>query len=951
MDSLFKTALLDKAVVQAIKAFSAVKSQSFVYGITGTQKSFLLSAAYHYSPRTTVVICHSNESMENLRSALAAFLPEVTVRELPAANIVTFTAAAKSLELAASRMAIFRRLLYKEKMIVLASAEAVSQKVMPVSEFLASSISIELGARLKREVLLNLLVSIGYERVDQVDGIGQFSIRGGIFDVFSINQSNPVRIELFDDEVDSLREFSVSTQRSQHNIARADILPITELEPSGKLVALFEYLAEDTTVIFDEPTKLKEQSHNLVKENPEIKHKIFSWQDLSVAAANNANIVYMSLLFKKPPYSNPEVSLGITARTVVPFYKQMDFFVAEVTALLEKKYKVIILVSNKDKAEGLLEKLQEEKIPAASLANINGFTEGIVNIGLGALNFGFELPEARLAVISEMDIFGRQKKKRILRPSKESRITYFGDINIGDYVVHINHGIGKYVGVETLEVAGIHRDYLHIRYAGDDKLYVPTDQVHFLQKYLGAEGAVPRLSRLGGSDWLKNKNKAKSAVADLAKDLIKLYEERQIAKGVAFEQDTSWQAEFEEAFPFEETVDQLTAISEIKTDMEAYRPMDRLLCGDAGFGKTEVAVRAAFKAVMGGKQVAVLVPTTVLVQQHFQTFSSRFNGFGPIVEVVSRFNSAREQRKVIKQLSEGRVDVLIGTHRILQPDVHFKDLGLLIVDEEQRFGVSQKEKLKKWSAGIDVLTLTATPIPRTLHMSLVGVRDMSIIETPPEDRFPVQTYVVEYNDEVILDEIKKELRRGGQVYFVYNRVQTIDRIYSQLSELLPEARIKVAHGQMPEELIEQVMLEFYEGRHNVLICTSIIENGLDVPNANTIIVYDADKFGLSQLYQMRGRVGRSHRLAFAYFTYRRDKILTEIAEKRLRAIKDFAELGSGFKIAMRDMEIRGVGNLLGAEQHGHIINVGFEMYCRLLDEAVAELRDGKVPEVLPEPFN
>jgi transcription-repair coupling factor (superfamily II helicase) len=471
-----------------------------------------------------------------------------------------------------------------------------------------------------------------------------------------------------------------------------------------------------------------------------------------------------------------------------------------------------------------------------------------------------------------------------------------------------------------------------------------------LQKYIGSEGEAPRLSKMGGSDWLKAKTRARAAVADIAKELLALYAERQVAKGYAFQPDTTWQAEFEEAFAYEETPDQLTALVDVKADMEKPQPMDRLLCGDVGFGKTEVAIRAAFKAVIGGKQVAVLVPTTVLAQQHFQTFSARFAGFGPVIDVISRFRSPKQQKATIAKLAAGRVDILIGTHRILQSDVTFKDLGLLIVDEEQRFGVSQKEQLKRWRADVDVLTLTATPIPRTLHMSLSGTRDMSIIETPPEDRFPVQTYVVEYDETIIREALRRELKRGGQAYFVYNRVQTIDKMHEHLSEMLPDARIRTAHGQMPEELLEQVMFEFYEGEFDILVCTSIIENGLDVANANTMIVYDADFFGLSQLYQMRGRVGRSHRMAFSYFTYRRDKVLTEVAEKRLQAIKEFAELGAGFKIAMRDLEIRGAGNLLGAQQHGHIATVGFELYCRLLEEAVQELKGcGQVIEKPPDP--
>ena len=504
--------------------------------------------------------------------------------------------------------------------------------------------------------------------------------------------------------------------------------------------------------------------------------------------------------------------------------------------------------------------------------------------------------------------------------------------------MHESHGIGKYLGVETLDVGGIHKDYLHIQYAGDDKLFVPTDQVGLLQKYIGSEGDVPRLHRMGGTEWVKAKARAKKSVEDIAQKLIEIYAKRKEAKGHAFPPDDVSQREFEDAFPYEETEDQLRAIAEIKADMEKEKPMDRLLCGDVGFGKTEVAIRAAYKAAMDGKQVAVLVPTTVLAQQHYQTFTTRFNGFAPVIDVICRFRTAKQQKETIEKVRLGQVDILIGTHAILnQNKVKWKDLGLLIVDEEQRFGVKQKDKIRKLAAGIDVLTLSATPIPRTLH----------IIETPPAERFPVQTYVVENNDMILANAIKREMRRGGQVYFIYNRVDTIDRMRDHIESLVPEARIQTAHGQMPEELLEHVMMDFYEGDYDILLATSIVENGLDVANANTIIVYNADHFGLSQLYQMRGRVGRSHHMAFAYFVYQADKILTEMAEKRLQAMKEFAELGAGFKIAMRDLEIRGAGNLLGAQQHGHIASVGFEMYCKLLEEAVERLQSGKAPEEAP----
>ncbi|BBB91231.1 MAG TPA: transcription-repair coupling factor [Methylomusa anaerophila] len=949
MLTLFATLRSDQQLRLAEKAYAAKCKQTLIYGVTGSQKSALIASAYQAAPRPTVIVATRSEGTEKLKSDLMAFLPETPVYDLPALDIVTFTVAAKSMELAARRMDVLSRMARGEKAIFIAVAEAAVQKVLPKQEFLNNRMSLSRGEMVAREELIATLVHFGYERVDQVDSPGQFCVRGGIIDIFAINRNLPVRIEFFGDEADSLREFDPVTQRSVTEIDLLDIMPVTEPETSGKPSVFLSYLPADASVIFDESSRIREQISQLVKENPELKQQVFGWNELT-AAAQAVNVIYLSLLLQKIPNTEPEEIISITAKGVAPFHKQIELLVTELKGWQEKKYSTVIFMTTPDKAVSLQRNLVQEGVSAILAQDPQTpLIPGTVMVFSGAVSDGFEMPNARLAVLTELDIFGRQKKKRRPRLGKDQQISYFRDINIGDYVVHVNHGIGKYVGVKTLEVGGVHKDYLHIRYAGDDKLYVPTDQVHLLQKYIGAEGDVPRLSKMGGSDWIKAKSKAKAAVADMAKELVALYAERKIQPGYPFLPDTPWQQDFEDAFPFEETPDQLAAIAEVKRDMEEARPMDRLLCGDVGFGKTEVAIRAAFKAVMSRKQVAVLVPTTVLAQQHFQTFCARFSGFGPVVDVISRFRSAREQKATLKRLALGQVDVLIGTHRILQADVAFKDLGLLIVDEEQRFGVAQKEKLKKWKASLDVLTLSATPIPRTLHMSLVGARDMSIIETPPEDRFPVQSYVVEYNEEIIREAIVREMKRGGQVYFVYNRVQTIDKVRERLAEILPDAAIKTAHGQMAEEILEQVMLDFYEGRDEVLVCTSIIENGLDVPNANTIVVYDADHFGLSQLYQMRGRVGRSHRLAYAYFTYRRDKVISEVAEKRLQAIKEFAELGSGFKIAMRDLEIRGAGNLLGREQHGHIVTVGFEMYCRLLDEAIQEIKTGQVVEPPPEP--
>ena len=941
----------DKSIQKVTEYFGQKQSQCFIYGLSGSQKNSVIAACYAKNPKTTVIITNNTENVEILRSDLMTLLPDTKVVELPTLDMVNFSAAAKSVELTAKRMDVLGRLIRKEKIIVLATATAAVQKGISKQEFERSSLTVSIGTVIEYDNFLENLIKLGYERVEQVEALGQFSARGGIIDIFPINRIYPIRLEFFDNEIDSLREFDISSQRSIRNISNVDILPLMQMDETGKPAMVLSYLEEDATVIFDEPTRIREKITMMVKENPELKRRIFQWNELAEIAKQN-NVFYLSLMLQKIPNTEPEELISVSVKAIAPFHKQFDMLSSEIKNWLENKIKVVAVMANEQKALALKETLREHGIIAQYTPTLESVEQQMVWITLGVLNNGFELPQAKVAVIVEKDILGRQKKRALPRVAKGEKIAYFRDINIGDYVVHVNHGIGKYVGVETLDIGGIHRDYLHIRYGGDDKLFVPTDQVNLLQKYIGSEGEVPRLHKMGGNEWNKAKARAKASVADIAKELIKLYAIRQVENGYAFESDTPWQKEFEDAFVYEETPDQIAAIDEIKADMEKPRPMDRLLCGDVGFGKTEVAIRAAFKAVMSGKQVAVLVPTTVLAQQHYQTFKNRFMGFGPVVDVVCRFRSAKEQRQTFAKVEMGQVDVLIGTHSILNGNnVRFKDLGLLIVDEEQRFGVTQKEKIKKLSSGIDVLTLSATPIPRTLHMSLVGARDMSVIETPPEERFPVQTYVVENNDMIIRDAIRRELKRGGQVYFVYNRVETIDKMSAHLAEMMPDARIQTAHGQMSEDILEQVMVDFYEGKYDILVATSIIENGLDVANANTIIVYDADRFGLSQLYQMRGRVGRSTHMAFAYFVYQADKVLTEVAEKRLQAIKEFAELGAGFKIAMRDLEIRGAGNLLGSQQHGHIATVGFEMYCHLLEEAINELKSDKpVAKLKVEPI-
>ena len=949
MKALFAAMLQDSSVAKIADCFAQKQAQSFVYGLAGSQKHAVFAACYEERPGTMVILTHSHEALADWREDLMAMLPQVPVVELPETDLISFSAAAKSIELSAKRMDVLGRLMRKEPVIVLAKASAAVQKGISKQEFERLSLHLKIGDVLSREDLLERLVQLGYEHAEEVESMGQFSARGGIVDVFPINSLVPVRIEFFDDEIDSLREYELASKRSLRNISTVSVLPLAETDAAGKPEMFLSYLEGQGVVVFDEPMRIREQVLKIIKENPELKKKIFGWEDM-VAAAQVSNVIYTALMLQKIHNAEPEQLVSVVVKAVAPFQRQMDMLKSEVRGWLEHKEKVLLLVGDRAKAESLRELFARERIPSVYQKEPETLDSRSLQIAEGTMLNGFELPEAHLVVIAEKDIFGRQKKKLVKQAAQGEKISHFREINVGDYVVHVNHGIGKYLGVETLDVGGVHKDYLHIKYGGDDKLFVPTDQVNLLQKYIGSEGEVPRLHRMGGTEWAKAKAKARASVEDIAKELIAIYAKRREAKGFAFTEDTPWQKEFEDAFPYEETPDQLTAVQEIKKDMEKPQPMERLLCGDVGFGKTEVAIRAAYKAVMDHKQVAVLVPTTVLAQQHFQTFTARFQDFGVNVDVICRFRTAKEQKETIEKVRTGRVDILIGTHAILnQKKVEFQDLGLLIVDEEQRFGVKQKEKIKKISAGIDVLTLSATPIPRTLHMSLVGARDMSIIETPPAERFPVQTYVVENNDAILASAIKREIKRGGQVYFVYNRVETIDKMRAHLEELVPNARIQTAHGQMPEELLERVMVEFYEGEYDILLATSIVENGLDVANANTIIVYNADYFGLSQLYQMRGRVGRSNHMAFAYFVYQADKVLTETAEKRLQAMKEFAELGAGFKIAMRDLEIRGAGNLLGSQQHGHIASVGFEMYCKLLEEAVQAIKSGKPVEEIPEP--
>ncbi len=716
-----------------------------------------------------------------------------------------------------------------------------------------------------------------------------------------------------------------------------------------KQASLLDYISEQSIVIYDEISRIQEMGEQLDKEEAEyyttllgegkIIHDItLSHSVSSLMGQHRYPHIYLSLFLRHVPQTSPQNIVNISCKQMQDFHGQMNVFKAEVERWKKGKYTVVLIGADEERVKRIERILEDYEVDNSFVHNKDAIRIGSLQIMEGQLQSGFELPMQKIALITEKELFNKRTRKSARRQkmSNAERIKNYSELKPGDYVVHVNHGIGKFIDIETLEINGIHKDYLHIRYQGTDKLYVPVDQIDLIQKYVGSEGKEPKMYKLGGNEWTRVKSKVQSSVQDIADDLIKLYAERETAKGYAFMPDGEMQKDFEASFPYKETEDQLRSITEIKKDMERERPMDRLLCGDVGYGKTEVAIRAVFKAVADGKQVAFLVPTTILAQQHYETMRERFQDFPINIGLLSRFRTRKQQTETIKGLKNGTVDVVIGTHRILSKDIIYHDLGLLVVDEEQRFGVTHKEKIKQLKSNIDVLTLTATPIPRTLHMSMLGVRDLSVIETPPENRFPVQTYVMEYNPMLAREAIEREMARGGQVYYLYNRVEDIERRAEELSMLIPDARIVTAHGKMTEGELESVMYSFLEGEADVLVSTTIIETGVDIPNVNTLIVYDADRMGLSQLYQLRGRVGRSNRVAYAYFTYRQDKVLTEVAERRLQAIKEFTELGSGFKIAMRDLTIRGAGNLLGAEQHGFIDSVGFDLYSQMLKEAVQE---------------
>ena len=935
MERLFQWLEQDEALKEASSAYENGKIYG-VYGLGGSAKSAYAAHVLAKTDKNTVIVVPTTEQVNGWLTDLQYFSPQLRVYTYPLVQHTVFTTTTKSLELAAKQMEALTALRGSRQAVVVATAEEAAQFVTAPQKIDDAVLSFKVGEDYERETILSGLVSGGYERSDLVDRRGLFSVRGDIIDIYPLNEKEPIRLEFFGDTLENIRYFNEQTQKSSIKTDSVRILPFAlAYDKDDEKTTLLDY-GNNGIIIWDEGNRIKEELKKSFSESIERKNEAAKWRSLAGEKRTAVQLV-LSLLAQSVSELKTDETVSITSKTVAGFRKEFTLLKDELGHWRERDYRIIFVISGEKRAASLNGWLKQNEFYALSLTE-NGKDTGIF-ISSGEIRNGFEFPYAKTVVIAEKDIYGTQKKRLRRHTENGQEINAFTDLHAGDYVVHDTHGIGKYVGIKTIETDGVHKDYLEIHYSGHDVLYVPTDQIQFLQRYIGNEGEAPRLSRMGGADWKKARAKAQKSIDNLAEKLVTLYAKREITDGYAFPPDTPFQQEFEEAFPYEETQDQLKAVAAIKESMEKPVPMDCLVCGDVGFGKTEVAVRAAFKAVMGGKQVAVLVPTTVLAQQHYQTFSERFRSFGVVCDVLNRFRSIKERKEILQKVEAGQIDVLIGTHSILNKNVKFKDAGLLIVDEEQRFGVAQKEKWKTWATGIDVLTLSATPIPRTLHMSLVHLRQMCLIETPPTERLPVQTYVTEYDGAIVRDAIMREKRRGGQVFFVYNRVATMERMKVELETLVPEVTIGMAHGQMMGSVLEASMLDFYEGEYDVLLCSSLVENGLDIANANTIIVYDADRFGLSQLYQMRGRVGRSHRTAYAYFLYRRNKILNEVAEKRLQAVKEFTELGSGFKIAMRDLEIRGAGNLLGREQHGNIAGVGFVMYVQMLEEAVNRLRN------------
>lgn len=966
-------------------------------GVSASQKNHLVySLGEHTDAPCVVVVADELEAGRTLKEL--SFLSSHAAIYFPPREYMYYDVDVSNRKSEFSRLSALSGI-DKAKYIVTTVA-ALASYTLPKSIYTENSVTIDMNSTLNLEEFTSKLNYMGYSRVSSVESVGQYSIRGSIVDIFSPGSENPVRIELWGDDIDSVRTFSAQTQLSLETVESAFICPARELiydrdtalsvaerirelknenlmrdaeklcqnhyfHSNDKYLAyfydkvptLFDYLPENTVYMLTEPKELKSKFDLWYKEQNEIITSLMdkglfprisgdyfiTYSDI-VRQSSRSVGVSMSALSHTTPDIRPSHIISLTSKTIRSYTDNADYMVEDIVFWKKNSFRVVVLLGTDTKIRNLTELLSQKGINAVYIETADKVPDfGEVFIVKGSLERGFEYPSIKTALVTDGEPSTQRRRKPKVKDAKDA-IKSFDEIKVGDYVVHRTHGVGRYVGIHQLEVQGVIRDYLKLKYKGTDILYVPVDQLDMLYKYSSTEEKSVKLNSLGGTMWQKTVTRVKESVANLAQDMIKLYAERSRIKGHTFPKDTDWQRQFEGDFLYDETPDQLRCIEEVKRDMEEGKCMDRLLCGDVGYGKTEVALRAAFKTVMDGMQVAYLVPTTILASQHYNTFLSRMKEYCINVEMLSRFRTKKQQEQIIKKLETGEVDVVIGTHRILQKDIKFKSLGLLIVDEEQRFGVGHKEKLKEIKKNVNVLTLSATPIPRTLNMAMMGIRDLSVLASPPNDRAPVQTFVMEYNPIVVQNAIARELARGGQVYYLYNRVESIDRVAFKISELVPEARVSVAHGKMSETELESIMMDLIDGEIDVLVCTTIIETGLDVPNVNTIIVENADCLGLSQLYQLKGRVGRSNRLSFAYFTYHEGKVLDKIAQKRLGAIREFTEFGSGFKIALRDLEIRGAGNILGKEQHGNMNLVGYDMYCLLLEQAVRELKGEQIEE-------
>ena len=997
-----------KKFVDLSKEIEKKQSPISISGLTSVGMTEIISAINTYNKKPILLVTYNEIQAKKILNNLKTFNKE-KVEFFPKKEIVTYDYIAESKDLPYERINTLNKINEKKNIIIVTTIEALMQKLPSKKVLFKDILEFKVGDICNLEDIKTKLVNLGYSRYDLIEGKGQFSVRGGIIDI-SLDEKTGVRIELWGDEVDSIRNFSISSQRSIATIEKVKIYPAHEYVLEDKVEnickkirqklaegkqeeiieedieqikagnyiskidkyfdefyekqeTLIDYLNDNYLIFLDEINKIEQRQINIMQDIENLSKNLIEKEKIIPEAIKETSEIDFDILENKNEIIYLEKQDAVTKKQAQRYhfeYRQINYYKSEIENLFEDiknwnkdKKSIYVMVDTKEKAKKLKEIFEKEDILCKIEEKLDKTiivknSESVITISIGKITEGFENFEINQIVVSADDLIegGKKKKTFANKAFKEGEKVVFADLKPGDYVVHKNYGIGIFVGVNTITADGTTKDYIKLKYKNDDILYIPTNQLDFIRKYIGGDSINPPINSIGSKDWAKTKEKVKKNLRAVARELIELYAKREKAKGFAFSPDTPWQQQFEDQFPYQETDDQLRCIEEVKKDMENQRPMDRLLCGDVGYGKTEVAIRAAFKAVMDHKQVAYLVPTTVLAQQQYEEFRDRMKDFPIKVDILNRFKSTKYQNEVVKKLKLGDVDIVIGTHRLLSQDVEFKDIGLLIIDEEHRFGVKAKEKIKQYKSNIDVLTMTATPIPRTMHMSIVGIRDMSVIYEPPHNRKPVQTYVLEYDQEVVKEAITKELERNGQVFYIYNRVDTIQKKADEISRLVPEATVSYAHGQMTGNQIEEIMQDFIDKKSNVLVCTTILESGIDIPNANTIIVENADRMGLAALYQIRGRVGRSDRQAYAYITYRKDKMLSEEADKRLKAIKEFTEFGSGFKIAMRDLEIRGAGSLLGEIQSGHLEQVGYDTYCSLLDEVVKEMQGVEVePEL------